>query len=93
MPNIRLIQKRTFAGGELKKIAADHAQAEGNRFIALLFDELQSKRLTALERLGDKNQTEQSRDYWAGYAEALKGIKSVYDNLAKEVNKELKDAG
>jgi hypothetical protein len=33
---------------------------------------------------------ERSGDHWVGYAQALKGIKSEYDNLAEEVDKVLK---
>ena len=90
MQEIRVIHKRVFAGGELRKIAVDHGKAEGNRFIKLFFEKLQSKHLDYMERSNSKGADDQSRDYWAGCAQVLKGIKSEYDNLAEEVDKALK---
>ena len=90
MKDIRVINKRVFAVGELRKIAVDHSKALENRFIKLFFEKIQSNRLSALERSNSKSSDEQSRDYWAGYAQALSGIKSEYDRLAEEVDETLK---
>ena len=79
-----------FAGGELRKIAVDHGKTEGNQFIKLFFEKLESKRLDYMERSNFKGADNQSRDYWAGGAQVLKDIKSEYDNLAEEVDKALK---
>jgi hypothetical protein len=90
MQSISVITKREFTVGELQKINADYRSTVGNKFIELFFDRLKSKRLSHLERLVSKSADEQSRDYWAGYTEALKGIKSEFDNLAKEVDEAVK---
>ena len=90
MQDINVIQKREFTVGELRKINHDYRVAVDNKFIELFFEKLQPKRLHHLERLVDRNAEEKSRDYWAGYTEALKSIKSEFDNLATEVDAVLK---
>ncbi|MHA2066484.1 MAG: hypothetical protein ACXABY_19100 [Candidatus Thorarchaeota archaeon] len=90
MQDINVIRKLELTVGELRKINADYRSTVGNKFIELFFERLQSKRLSHLERLVGRNSDEQSRDYWAGYTEALKGVKSEYDKLAKELDEVLK---
>jgi len=90
MQDIRVIRKREFAGGELRKINADYRTTVANKFIELFFEKLQSKRLMVLERLGEKNHEEQSREYWAGYQKALNDIEPFYYSLATEVDELLK---
>lgn len=90
MQAINVIRKLEFTVGELRKINAGYRQTVDNAFIELFFDYLQSKRLSHLERLVNKGVDESTRDYWAGYTKALKDIKSEFNNLAIEVDKELK---
>ena len=90
MQDIRVIQKREFTVGELRRINADYRKTVDNKFIELFFEKLQTERLNTLERLVTKGIDDQSRDYWAGYAQALKGIEKIYDKFAEELDKEVK---
>jgi len=90
MQDIRVIRKLEFAVGELRKISIDYRKTVDNKFIELFFEKLQTERLNTLERLVTKGTDDQTRDYWAGYAQALQGIEKMYDKFAEELDKELK---
>jgi len=90
MQDIRVIKKLEFTVGELRRINADYRKTVDNKFIELFFEKLQTERLNTLERLVTKGVDDQSRDYWAGYAQALKGIENMYNKFAEELDKEVK---
>ena len=90
MQDIRVIKKLDLTVGEIRKINADYRKTVDNKFIELFFAKLQTERLNTLERLVTKGTDDQSRDYWTGYAQALKGIEKMYDKFAEELDKEVK---